>query len=454
MRVTSITVSGLFDRFNHVLQFDPHERITIMIGPNGFGKTMILRIINMIFSQPVRRLAQMPFRRVDVSLDDGSSLSAVRRGNDNKANGKASDLELIYRDQSGSENSVRPHPRIRPNELDFPVGVIEDIIPELDQVGPALWRHRGTGESLSLNDVLDKYEDELPPIADRPNAGTPGWLKKIRKAIPVRFISAERLTHPRRYREQMSRLHRVLMETAPERTVTRDSKELAERVQKTLTEYGSLAQSLDRTFPGRLVAEPPPSDLTMDSLRKDLAEVDAKRVQLVETGLLKLDREAFGWSVPEVDLDRVDESKRGVLAVYARDAKKKLSVFDELYTRVDALKRIANSRFLHKQVTVGESGLEIVASDGRKLKLEMLSSGEQHELVLLFDLLFRVPDNSFILIDEPELSFHVAWQTTFLSDLEEVAKISRFRALLATHSPQIIGDRWDLTVELKGPNGE
>jgi hypothetical protein len=35
--------------------------------------------------------------------------------------------------------------------------------------------------------------------------------------------------------------------------------------------------------------------------------------------------------------------------------------------------------------------------------------------------------------------------------LAEIAKISHFQALLATHSPQIIGDRWDLTIELKGP---
>ena len=138
------------------------------------------------------------------------------------------------------------------------------------------------------------------------------------------------------------------------------------------------------------------------------------------------------------------------MAVYARDAKQKLSVFDKLYTRVDALKRIANSRFLEKRVTVGERGLGVVTFDERDLPLEMLSSGEQHELVLLTDLLFRA-DNSFILIDEPELSFHVAWQAAFLNDLEEIAKISQFQALLATHSPQIIGDRWELTIELKGP---
>jgi hypothetical protein len=35
--------------------------------------------------------------------------------------------------------------------------------------------------------------------------------------------------------------------------------------------------------------------------------------------------------------------------------------------------------------------------------------------------------------------------------LAEIAKISHFQALLATHSAQIIGDRWDLTIELKGP---
>jgi predicted ATP-binding protein involved in virulence len=118
------------------------------------------------------------------------------------------------------------------------------------------------------------------------------------------------------------------------------------------------------------------------------------------------------------------------------------------------LKRIADSRFLHKSVTVGSDGLGIIASDGSKLELEMLSSGEQHEIVILYELLFRVTDNSFILFDEPELSLHVAWQEKFLEDLEHMAKISKFRVLLATHSPQIIGDRWDLTVELKGPDGK
>jgi predicted ATP-binding protein involved in virulence len=71
--------------------------------------------------------------------------------------------------------------------------------------------------------------------------------------------------------------------------------------------------------------------------------------------------------------------------------------------------------------------------------------------VLLYELLFKTMPNALVLIDEPELSLHVAWQVEFLKDLTRVVKLAAFDVILATHSPQIINDRWDLAVELKGP---
>ena len=149
-------------------------------------------------------------------------------------------------------------------------------------------------------------------------------------------------------------------------------------------------------------------------------------------------------------IDQADEPRRSVLAVYAQDTLKKLSVFDDLCARVDTLKRIVNSRLQNKQVSVSTDGLKVAGLDGAVLELEMLSSGEQHELVLLYDLLFEVEKGSLIMIDEPELSLHVEWQDEILNDLEQMADLSDFRVLLATHSPQIIGDRWDLTIRLQG----
>ncbi len=154
-------------------------------------------------------------------------------------------------------------------------------------------------------------------------------------------------------------------------------------------------------------------------------------------------------SVP--DVDKIDESRRSVLTVYAQDATRKLGVFGDIYARINTFTRIANDRLLYKKISAGLDGLKVTSSEGYNLELEMLSSGEQHEIVLLFDLLFETKPNSLILVDEPELSLHVAWQREMLKDLQDMADLSDFRAILATHSPQIIGERWDLTIELKGP---
>jgi len=77
-----------------------------------------------------------------------------------------------------------------------------------------------------------------------------------------------------------------------------------------------------------------------------------------------------------------------------------------------------------------------------------LSSGEQHEVVLLFELLFKAKENSLVLIDEPEISLHVVWQKEFLNDIQEIIELQKIDVIIATHSPQIINDSWDLTVDL------
>jgi len=89
--------------------------------------------------------------------------------------------------------------------------------------------------------------------------------------------------------------------------------------------------------------------------------------------------------------------------------------------------------------------------NGTILPLENLSSGEQHELVLFYELLFRVTPGSLILIDEPELSLHIVWQEQFLKDVEQITQLSDIDLVLATHSPDIISDRRDLVVELEMP---
>ncbi len=441
MNIDRVRVKGLFDDFDHDLAFGTSERIMLVIGPNGFGKTTTLKLINVLFNHAINRLASMPFREVDVSFDDGTRLIAERVTANRHHDEDRLPLTLTCHRGGVSETFNPPRVSIDQKDLRFPISAIEECIPVLNRVGSRKWLNMETGSTLDLADVLTDFGEELPPDLQRDVLPSPDWLQDIRHSVVVRLIDTERLTRvSRRWR----RGHTV----NPERTVSHYSQQLARRIQNSIAKYGALSQSLDRTFPARLVADREHSGGSVETLREDLDAIDQKRSQLEDVGLLA--GEQPGLEIP--DLSLVDKSQRGVLSVYAKDAKEKLAVFDELYEKVSTFKRIVNSRFSHKQVAVSAKGLRVDKDDGTNLDLEKLSSGEQHELVMLYELLFRASSNSLILIDEPELSLHVAWQEQWLKDLEETAKLSDFRAIVATHSPEIIGDRWYLAVELRGRN--
>ena len=440
MRIQKIAVTGLFDRFDHVIDLDSNEKVTIMIGPNGSGKTMILRLVYALFNGAPSHLTQIPFRKIRLSIDDGSILEAKRIINEEHDSNKV-EIRLLAADQTPL--TYLPAEVMSATKIDFPMGIIEDIIPRLDQIGAEEWHDQATGELLGLDEVLDRFGAQLPNAGPRSKA-TPDWLRKIRDATNVRLIDTERLTRPARYPHSHYQRSRR-RPTSIERTVRLYSEELQQQIQRTLAEYGTLSQSLDRTFPARIVEASVPTDLSMEELKDQLGAVENKRSKLIDAGLLQQEKSYLD----RFSLDNIDQSRRDVLAVYADDAQKKLGVFDQVFTRIDMFQRIANTRLMGKHLSVSSEGFSVTDSSGTPLDLERLSSGEQHELVFLYSLLFQVSNNSLILFDEPELSLHVAWQEVLLDDLVEIARLSDFHVLLATHSPQIIGDRWDLTVELK-----
>lgn len=78
-----------------------------------------------------------------------------------------------------------------------------------------------------------------------------------------------------------------------------------------------------------------------------------------------------------------------------------------------------------------------------------LSSGEQHLIILIYELLFKVESNTLLLIDEPELSMHISWQREFVDDLLKIIELNPIDVILATHSPSIINDHSNLMVAFK-----
>lgn len=84
------------------------------------------------------------------------------------------------------------------------------------------------------------------------------------------------------------------------------------------------------------------------------------------------------------------------------------------------------------------------------LDLSLLSSGEKQLLTIVYHLLFdkNIEKGSIILIDEPEISFHMSWQVRFLETLRRIHQNKPMQFIIATHSPQIFELNFKNTIDL------
>ena len=152
----------------------------------------------------------------------------------------------------------------------------------------------------------------------------------------------------------------------------------------------------------------------------------------------------------DLEFPKFSEELSAVFAVYLSDTEDKLKVFDNLIEKLEIFTKIFNEKnFVNKSISVNTvDGIVVTTNKNKKLPLKELSSGEQNEIVLMYELLFKTDRNTILLIDEPEISLHVVWQKSFIKDLKKIVDLNNITAIVATHSPNIINKSWELTQDL------
>lgn len=113
-------------------------------------------------------------------------------------------------------------------------------------------------------------------------------------------------------------------------------------------------------------------------------------------------------------------------------------------------------KFADKEMMVDERfGVRFKMNNASRtiIPVTALSSGEKHMLLQLFELVFEGKAGDLVMIDEPELSFHPAWLNVYVSVLERIQSFKMeegrdMQIILATHSPMLVGGRWDETLDL------
>lgn len=429
MKITQIKIKKLFGLYDHKIKLNSDERITIIYGPNGVGKTIILQMLRSIFNTKFDIFYKIPFEEFSIKFDNDDVLFLEKSYNKDKKrdelianlNGnEASQIQLDFMpDEKAFEEIIRNHPNLK-------------------KVEENEWLDFSDGEILNPGEVLYRYDVRWPVKIIGAD-----WFDDIKEKINIDFIETQRLITLDRSRTKYPTPKYPTPKTSIKKTVSNYSLELSKEVQKQLAKYATLSQSLDRSFPIRLAKKK--TDVDYTCLEQNLSKLEERRKNLIRIGVLDADSE-FNYLD---DIPEVNQENAHVFSVYIEDVGKKLDVFNDLRMKLSLFVSIINNRFVNKRLSISkDKGFVIKTSNGLEIQPSDLSSGEQHELVLYYELLFKIEPGSLILIDEPEISLHIGWQNEFLNDLMKVIDLAGFDVLIATHSPDIIGDRWDLTVAL------
>jgi len=79
MRIKQVSVKKLFGILNHTIPLKLDERITIIHGSNGVGKTLLLRMINGLFKSNYSVFRSIPFEEFRTDFDDGTTLRVEKK---------------------------------------------------------------------------------------------------------------------------------------------------------------------------------------------------------------------------------------------------------------------------------------------------------------------------------------------------------------------------------------
>lgn len=476
-RIKQVTLQNLFWVFNHTVPFNLEEHITVIHGLNGYGKTTLLEMINGLFNGGSHIFWSTPFEKFIVTFDDNKLLEVERLGDVRQP--EAAGIRIEYADEELKDRGENSFILKRnPNILQYARQQIELEIPELAPAGTDRWQDVHTDEVLYLEEVFHRYPDVLSPklrgqLEDGENdkgerIDIPDWFRDIRNSVSIHPIKTNRLVRTDVRLEDLKdfdSLAQTGRKTGIQSMIGLHAHRLVQRIKDEVARYTARAQESDSSFALRSLRhiesglhvedQPTSEEAATDTLGKDqikmkLDGLREKQRRLFEVGLL--DR-SEALAPIEVDPKLLENPiVQGFLSEYVRDMEYKFDVFDQLNAKIDLFKELVNKQLLFKRLKVDrERGFVFESDYGDEIPLSRLSSGEQHRVVLYYHLLFETKDNTLLLVDEPELSLHVIWQEEFLNDLERIIGLANVDILIATHSPQIVRDRWDLTIRLRGP---
>ena len=458
-----VIVKNLFGKLNYDIDFKTDKgNLSILIAPNGCGKTTIFRLINFVFNPcalTYKNICDVPFESFSCVLSNGKKITLVHEKQwdgadfDNLSHEDQVDTLLHY----GELNPDRWHLTI--NKETTHITIKSTHFSNFDkQADELLLPRKRRSNDYYINYAFRKFQI---------------FLKKNECAMAVFFLGTDRINHidlPISFDSLTIDDNDTVRSTLENIKIS--SASIMEELRARFNFAMQMAQiNLAWKFLDQTVVAPnfERFEKRWKEYRSEIENYAAiLRFCYVNDIIKKEHYENF---------EKIYNDKCDFLELYLSEFEKALRPIRNEFPKFKLLKDIFDERNKPTQKTLVYSernGIEIM-QEGKIIPIEKLSSGEKNDMIMFYLLIFvynrkkilanldsdddwisndmkHVTKNvastgCLILIDEPELSLHIEWQESFLDYLITIQGMNQFQSIVATHSPNIINDHLDLIAE-------
>ena len=315
-------ITKLFGRFDYDIYFPQDTRLLILTAPNGFGKTTVLQIIHNFCIGNFHFLLPLLFEEIEVCIAGPyririNKMKHTVSADDRDATAEHSLLIELLEPTGECGNTYE----FRSNTSQ------SEEMPSWSAA--ARYLHLANFE-LYPQKGEDSADEDDSKIADGkvsshgfPPNDLPNWLELAIWQNTSHLIGTHRLfsSHTNgssRWAPQSIRNSRVVM-------VEKKAKDLADRIETAVSEYASVTQKLDQSFPTRVISNMSPAIVGESEIRQQLSDLADQRSELIEAGLIsKGETNYFSENRRGKNQNLSDKTVRSMLSIYIADNHKKL----------------------------------------------------------------------------------------------------------------------------------
>lgn len=446
--IKRIKVNNLFGTTNYDIDLFAKQPVSIITAPNGCGKTTLLNLISHTLNptnDTFKAIRSIPFDSFKCVFSNGKTVEINHQKSDGtqapspqKKNMHSIRERRADRIQSFFNDGEFIFTIYNENNKKLDEFIYSEVLKETFEVDPSEYiddeEEYKNARLLGSNDM---FEFKARYVWKTQNQ----YLEKHNCHIPVNFIKADRIQPVilpgsyRRWRDIDELPQKSPLEIASER--------IGSLIREATEKYNDAVSQAKDKLPQMFIEEKG-SNLSCDEFMKGWSTYRKELTQFQEIGLITPSEDfTMGKDVSDVYKD-----KGKFLSTYLSAFEETTEPLKEIYSRLSLFKQILDERnsITKKEIHFNREGITLNVGT-REIPLETLSSGEKHDFIMFYNLIFNNSENGLVLVDEPEISLHVEWQETYLDKLIAICRMNDLQAIVATHSPNIVSSHYDFIVD-------